>query len=118
MLARIALGVFLCGAVVLTRPAGVPAQPAAAAPSYKDDIKPILAANCASCHGGKKKKGGIDVESYAGVMKVVKAGEPDKSRLVKSLHGKGARQMPPKSTLDAKEIELIRAWVAAGAKNN
>ena len=37
---------------------------------------------------------------------------------VKSLHGKGARQMPPKSSLDAKEIDLIKTWVAAGAKNN
>jgi hypothetical protein len=118
------IGSVLVGAATLSSSVGAETSPAALppadgkAPSFKDDVRPILATNCTSCHGGKKKKGGIDLVTYTAVMKTVKAGEPDKSRLVKSLSGKGARQMPPKSSLDTKEIDVIKAWVAAGAKDN
>src|SRR5438067_45952 len=84
-------------------------KPAAKAPSFKDDIKPILAANCTNCHGTLKRKAGIDLQAYSTVMKAVKAGEPDASRLVKALHGKGAKPMPPKRPLDGKDIDLIKA---------
>src|SRR5262245_23599706 len=129
---RLALGLAVVAVAVLVVP-GSSAGPASAADavpaadddkkpaaevSFKTDVMPILATNCMNCHGGKKKKGGVDLESYAGVMKTIQAGKPDQSRLCKSLIGKGAKQMPPKSSLDDKEIELIRSWVAAGAKNN
>ena len=68
--------------------------------------------------GGKKAKGGVNLTTFAAVTKSVKAGEPDKSRLYKSLLGKGARQMPPKSSLADQEIDLVKAWIAAGAKDN
>jgi mono/diheme cytochrome c family protein len=130
---RMALGLVVAGLAVLLVSGSSPERPAAAAEptsaaagdgsaakevSFKDDVMPILSANCIGCHGGKKKKAGVDLESYAGVMKVVQAGKPDQSRLVKSLVGKGAKQMPPKSSLEEKDVELIKGWVAAGAKNN
>ena len=129
---RLVLGLAVVAVAVLVAP-GLSARPAAAVAdvvpadddkkpvaevSFKTDVMPILATNCVNCHGGKKKKGGVDLESYAGVMKTIQAGKPDQSKLCKALVGKGAKQMPPKSSLDDKEIELIRAWVAAGAKNN
>ncbi|MFM8272112.1 MAG: c-type cytochrome domain-containing protein, partial [Gemmata sp.] len=97
-------------------------KPAAAkadkVPSYKTDVAPLLSAACANCHSGKKKKAGLDVESFDSVSKFVKAGEPDKSKLHNSLLGKGAKLMPPKNPLEEREIATIRAWIAAGAKKD
>jgi mono/diheme cytochrome c family protein len=124
---RLALGFVLAGVVAVAvfgfgaGPAATPAaaeEKAAATPSFKDDVKPILDGACTSCHNPKKMKGRIDLSSYAGVGKTLKVGSPDQSRLVKSLHGKGARQMPPKSKLDDKDIDTIKEWIKAGAKND
>jgi hypothetical protein len=126
---RIALGVTAVAVVLLAAGGDGAPTPVAAAepnadvkanPSFKDDIMPVLKDNCMRCHGGngKRPKGGVDLTTFAAVSKSVKASEPDKSRLYKSLLGKGARQMPPKSSLADKEIDLVKAWIAAGAKDN
>lgn len=85
-------------------------------PSFKDDVMPIITNSCGNCHTGKKKKGGVDLTSYDAIMKTVKAGEPDKSRLVKSVLGKGAKLMPPKSGLGEDQVKVLKDWIAAGAK--
>ena len=87
-------------------------------PTYKADVAPILASSCAGCHAGPRKKGGVDTGSYDAVMKSVKANEPDKSRLVKSVTGQGAKLMPPKKGLSDAQVAIIKAWIAAGAKND
>jgi hypothetical protein len=101
-----------------SRAADEPKPAPAKAPSYKTDVAPLLSAACANCHSGKKKKAGLDVESFDSVAKFVKAGEPDKSKLHNSLLGKGAKLMPPKNPLEEKEVAIIRAWIAAGAKKD
>jgi len=130
MRSRIAFGVLIGAAVLLAAggvetpaPVAVAAEPNAdvkANPSFKDDVMPVLKDNCTRCHGdgGKRAKGGVNLTTFAAVSKSIKAGEPDKSRLYKSLVGKGARQMPPKSSLADKEVDLVKAWIAAGAKDN
>src|SRR5262249_14131836 len=84
--------------------------------SVKNDVAPILNTACTGCHGGAKKKAGIDLSSYDGVMKTVKANEADKSRLVKSVIGQGAKLMPPKKGLPESQVDILKAWIAAGAK--
>lgn len=87
--------------------------------TFAKDIKPLLAEKCGNCHGTKRPKKGIDyVTSYDTVMKTVRADKPDDSRLYKSLVGNGAKQMPPKKPLSDTEIAKVKAWIAAGAKNN
>jgi cytochrome c553 len=87
--------------------------------SFSKDIQPLLAEKCGNCHGGKKPKKGIDyVTSYETTMKTVKASKPDESRLYKSLVGKGGKPMPPRKPLSEDEIAKVKAWIAAGAKNN
>ena len=87
--------------------------------SYAKDIQPLLQEKCANCHNSKKKKAGLDIEtSYETAVKGIKPEKPDDSKLYKSLIGKGAKQMPPKSKLTDQDIEKIRAWIEAGAKNN
>lgn len=96
-----------------------PAEPkAAAAPSYRKDVVPLLKDACASCHSGNKRKAGLDVTSYDSLMRFVKAGDPDGSKLHKSLLGKGAKLMPPKNPLADDQVALVKAWIAGGAKKD
>src|SRR5207302_9085161 len=99
-----------------------PAPPADAkadkAPSFKTDVAPLLKDACSSCHSGLKQKAKLDVTSYDSLMKFVKAGEPDKSKLHNALLGKGAKMMPPKNPLSDDQIAVIKAWITAGAKKD
>jgi uncharacterized membrane protein len=88
------------------------------APSFKNDVMPILTNSCGNCHAGKKKRGGVDLSTYETVMKSVKASEPDKSRLIKSVIGQGAKLMPPKTGLGEDDVKVLKAWIMAGAKND
>ena len=98
---------------------------AADAPSFTKDVKPFLKTYCVECHGGDKTKAGLDLSTYDGLMKggkkkVITAGKPDDSGLVKVLTG-GGKQMPPKtykSQPTAKEIDVIKAWIKDGAKDD
>lgn len=87
-------------------------------PSYSKDVAPLLKDACASCHSGVKRKAGLDVNSYDSLMKFVKAGDPANSKLHKSLTGKGAKLMPPKNPLAGDQVELVKAWIANGAKKD
>lgn len=73
---------------------------------------------CARCHSGNKRKAGLDVTSYDSIMKFVKAGDPNNSKLQKSLLGKGAKLMPPKNPLADDQVALVKAWISAGAKKD
>jgi hypothetical protein len=87
--------------------------------SFAKDIKPILAANCLMCHDKAKHKGGFDLQtSHKTVMETVEASKPEESVMFKSITGDGAKQMPPKGKLSAKDVETIKKWIADGAKDN
>jgi mono/diheme cytochrome c family protein len=85
-------------------------------PTFKADVAPLFKDACSSCHGGLKAKAKLDVSSYDSVMRHVKSGEPDKSKLHMALLGKGAKQMPPKNPLSDEQVALVKAWITGGAK--
>jgi hypothetical protein len=127
---RLVLGVLVlvAGGATLASRANEPKKPAEKAekielradapPSFKKDVAPLLKDACSSCHSGLKQKAKLDVTSYDSLMKHIKAGDPDKSKLHNALLGNGAKQMPPKNPLAADQIALIKAWIAAGAKKD
>jgi hypothetical protein len=90
------------------------------APSFSEDIRPLLQAKCVRCHGEKPRKADLDLSSPAGVLKggesgpAVVAGKPEKSPLYEKVH---AGAMPPgkKDRLSEAEVETIRRWIAGGA---
>jgi hypothetical protein len=99
--------------------------------SYKTDVAPILAANCASCHVPGQPgfaASGLDLGSYDSLMKgtkfgpVVLPGDPLTSVLVMLIEGRAdpSIKMPHGGAkpLTADEIKVIRRWVKQGAKNN
>ena len=50
-------------------------------------------------------------------MRTVKSGDPNNSKLYKSLlGGKGVKAMPPKKRLPADQIDIVKDWIAGGAK--
>jgi len=56
--------------------------------SYSSDVAPILDQKCVGCHGEIQPLAGLNLSTYAGIMKgsqgnpVVKIGEPNKSILI------------------------------------
>lgn len=120
----IAVTAFAILAVAVSQPGGSePAMAEDSKPSEKitfgNDIKPLLADKCGKCHGSERPKKGLDyVTSYETIMKSVKAGKPDESRLYRSIAGKGGKPMPPKTPLTEAEIAKIKTWIADGAKKN
>ncbi len=126
--ALVAAAALLAGATFIWNSAAVDEKSIVAAAevdgaklSFAKDVKPILADRCFGCHNPAKKKGGVDLQgSFVSLMRTVKEGNPDDSKLYKSLVGRGAKRMPPKKEkqLSDQEISKIKAWIAAGAKNN
>jgi hypothetical protein len=88
--------------------------------NFEDDVVPILEARCFRCHGAETRKSGLDLRRKFTMLKgsdggpVIVPGKPDESTLVEMISKK---EMPPKEEdpLDARQIELLRRWVAAGA---
>ena len=92
-----------------------------AAPTYQD-VSKILAGRCYACHAAAVKMGGLNLQSYDGLEqggakgKIVIPGKSAESRLYLMIAGKDSPAMPMDgSTLNADQIETIRAWIDAGA---
>ncbi len=107
--------------------------------SFSEDIQPILAESCISCHDGLAEGeavSGLSLKSYDDLMqgtrygKVVVPEHPMQSALYLTVSGNVSPeiQMPPHHDekwaegegvpLMGKQIETIRLWIEQGAKNN
>jgi hypothetical protein len=95
-------------------------------PSYSKDVHPFLAKHCIQCHNGKTAKAGYNFEDFDGLTKGGKKGpalvacEPDKSLVVRVLNGQGKKMPPPmyKHQPKAEDVDVLKAWIAAGAKDD
>ena len=102
----------------------------AGAVSFNKDVRPILADRCFACHGpdASARKAGLrlDQEMFAkaaladsGIIPVV-AGKPGESGIITRITSDDPQEvMPPpesKSALSAREIGVIREWIASGAQ--
>ena len=98
--------------------------------SFLEDVVPIFKGRCESCHqpnGEGTQKSGLDLTSYAGVMKGTKfgpmviPGDPDSSNLMWLLDWRASPElrMPHgKKQLSSCDRNAIRAWIREGAKDN
>jgi WD40 repeat protein len=97
--------------------------------SFYKDVRPILQANCQGCHQPAKSNsaGKYVMTSYDLLIKAgesesapVVPGKPDDSYLVQLITPEnGEAEMPKgKKPLHESEIELVRKWIAQGAKND
>jgi hypothetical protein len=90
--------------------------------SFSADVLPLLESRCARCHGSDRSDAGLSLISYADLMAgsrsgpVVVVGDASASLLVELIvSGEMPRRGP--QMLPA-EIEIISAWVDAGALDN
>lgn len=98
--------------------------------SYSKDVQPILDKNCSACHAPGKpgfEASGLDTTSYASLMKggkfgpLIKPGDALGSSLNMLVEGRAHRsiRMPHgKDKLADQDIEALKLWVNAGARND
>lgn len=131
--------VFICASTVLLGLGGVvadgvlkSAQVCAAEQqvSFKEDIQPLLKWRCGSCHSGNGEgvqKSGLDLSTYAGLMKGTKfgrmviPGDPESSNLMMLLDWRVApaiRMPHGQKQLSSCDRDSIRNWIREGAKDN
>jgi mono/diheme cytochrome c family protein len=92
--------------------------------SFSKEVAPILEAKCVSCHGEDNPRGGLRMDTFAGMERggtngaLVVAGIPARSPLVARLTTTENRFRMPKDdeALKPAEIQTIAKWVAEGAK--
>jgi mono/diheme cytochrome c family protein len=91
---------------------------------FEKRIRPILVEHCYECHSGagKKKEGGLLLDSRAGVLQggdsgpAIVPGDAEKSLLIMAVrHTDKDLKMPPERKLTAAQLEDLAAWVKAGA---
>lgn len=91
---------------------------------FEQDVRPILAKACFSCHGPDKQKGGLRLDVKADALKggdsgaAVVAGKPAESLLLKLASGEEAdRVMPPKGDrLTKEQLATLKLWIEQGAE--
>lgn len=124
----LALVAGVCAIAVMTwglHPVKAQDNPATAA-YYTTKVQPILQKNCYSCHGGPNHKGGLSIQTKAGMLKgghdgsVLIAGDPSKSLLVTLIRHEGPANDPmpmpkKKPKLSDADIAVVAQWVKAGA---
>ena len=102
-----------------------------AAVSYSQDVRPILQANCLSCHqqgGAGYEASGFSMASYDELMKgtsggpMIIAGDSEGSNLIVLMEGRAdpSISMPHGSAdpVGKADIDTIRRWIDEGAKRN
>jgi hypothetical protein len=97
---------------------------------FNQDVQPILASNCFSCHGPdpemRKANLRLDLEESAfkkrpGKPDAIVPGHPESSELVRRIESKDPHYLMPQSPLgEAKpmkpaEVAILKQWVAEGA---
>jgi len=90
---------------------------------YKQDIQPLLAQKCYSCHGPDVQQAGLRLDLRQNALRgsdygpVIKIGDSAASKLIhRVVDGDGGLQMPPTGALSDDEIGLLRAWIDQGAE--
>jgi hypothetical protein len=88
-----------------------PAQDPAAATSltFSADVQPLLNNDCVPCHGGSSTNGGVNLASYAGVMRTVTPGSASSPLVLVSQPG-GLMYSQWRGNAAAK-AETVRRWV-------
>ena len=127
------VAIFVGGALLILM-AGCHGKPAAQNAGqhldFNQDVQPILASNCFSCHGPdpEMRKAGLrlDLEESArrkrpGHPDAIVPGHPEQSELIKRIESKDVHHLMPQSAqgeakpMKPEEIAVLKEWVKEGA---
>ncbi len=87
---------------------------------FEREVRPLLIAKCQQCHGPKKHKGGLRLDSRAAFEAggesgpVVEPGKLDESPLIEAVRYEGL-EMPPDDRLADDQVAILERWVVEGA---
>lgn len=104
-----------------------PALRAAEPVSYYNQIRPIFQQHCQGCHQPARAQGGYSMTTFAEILKPIKEkpvlvpGKPEMSLLIEQILPDAEKKalMPKnKEALPARDIDLIKVWIAQGAKDD
>jgi hypothetical protein len=89
---------------------------------FETKVRPILAENCFRCHGEKKQRGELRLDSLAAALEgggrgpALVPGQPEKSLLIKAIrHENKDLKMPEDKKLTKEQIEALTQWIKMGA---
>ncbi len=92
--------------------------------TYDDDVFAIFQQTCLNCHNPDKLKGGLDLSTFASVLKggsggkIVEPGDTS-SALIAALLPGAEKPMPPEGEkLPADKIEILKRWIEGGLLEN
>lgn len=100
-------------------------SPAAKGVSFKNDVAPLLVQNCLACHGANDPRGEYQLHTFeklltagASATDAVVPGKPDDSELLRLIASddKGERMPKDGDAMPKEQVDLIRRWIAEGAK--
>ncbi|MCC6537517.1 MAG: DUF1553 domain-containing protein [Bryobacterales bacterium] len=104
------------GALVLS----VLALPAATAPgvSYQREVRPLIAQRCQTCHQGDQPAAAINLAEFPGLARIAHSG-----KLIAAITGDPTTGSPPRMPkgmipLSSAEADMLRRWIAEGARND
>jgi len=86
---------------------------------FDKQIAPLFAEKCLDCHGTRETKGNLNLSTRQTALKggdsgaVIAPGKLDESYLWDRV---SSDEMPPKHPLTEAEKELLKQWIASGAK--
>lgn len=94
--------------------------------SFEREVLPLLERRCNKCHHDDEQSGGLDLTRLETMLRggdelgaAIVPGQPDESPLIQVLTGVREPAMPENGDpLPAAEIELLRRWIAEGAKDD
>jgi mono/diheme cytochrome c family protein len=87
---------------------------------FRARIRPLLEENCWRCHGPRKQRSGLRLDSRAAVLRGghvpdVEPGQPERSRLLDAVgYDDGDLQMPPDGRLAPNEVADLATWIRLG----
>lgn len=90
---------------------------------FERHIRPVLVAECQSCHNHREPKSGLALDHAAGWMEggksgpAIRPGDPEGSLLMQRLEGRGDLRRMPKdgAPLDETTLGHFREWIRRGA---
>jgi cytochrome c553 len=106
-----------------TGPARSAARDDSAAVEYfEKKVRPLLVANCYTCHSADtNSKGGLRIDDRNGLIvggsrgPAIVPGKPDESLLIQAVGRAGKLKMPPERRLGDNEVAVLRKWIRDGA---
>ncbi|MES2791243.1 MAG: PSD1 and planctomycete cytochrome C domain-containing protein [Planctomycetota bacterium] len=88
---------------------------------FEKKVRPLLVDHCYECHGEKKQRGGLRVDSREFLLQGTDngpgfiSGRPDESRFMHAVRYEDDLKMPPKAKLPQESIDILAEWIKQGA---